>query len=182
MKRLMIILLSLVMILNIPITNVFADHIEENNLNYYSYELFENNKKRYVDVIDKKTKHVDYIVYDKTTGQLTINGKNKTCVVYRNHPRNASHYKINFTVDYQTAGLLAGSILALTATSISSLKKVMPAFKLTVGTQVKGCIKYDCSKNRKKNYITLTMKFSRGRNKSYRFRDSGMRMSIKPYI
>ena len=39
MKRLMIILLSLVMILNIPITNVFADHIEENNLNHYSYEL-----------------------------------------------------------------------------------------------------------------------------------------------
>lgn len=45
MKRLMIILLSLVMILNIPITNVFADHIEENNLNQYSYELFENNEK-----------------------------------------------------------------------------------------------------------------------------------------
>ena len=34
MKRLMIILLSLVMVLNIPITTVFADHIEENNLNY----------------------------------------------------------------------------------------------------------------------------------------------------
>lgn len=33
MKRLMIILLSLVMILNIPITTVFADYIEENNLN-----------------------------------------------------------------------------------------------------------------------------------------------------
>lgn len=65
MKRLMIILLSLVMILNIPITNVFADHIEENNLNHYSYELFENSEKRYVDVINKKTKHVDYIVYEK---------------------------------------------------------------------------------------------------------------------
>lgn len=35
MKRLTIILLSLVMVLNIPITTVFADHIEENNLNYY---------------------------------------------------------------------------------------------------------------------------------------------------
>lgn len=182
MKRLMIILLSLVMILNILITNVFADHIVENDLNHYSYELFENNKKRYVDVIDKKTKHVDYIVYDKATGQLTINGKNKTCVVYRNHPRNASHYKINFTVDYQTVGLLAGSILALTATSISSLKKVMLTSKIVSETQVKGCIKYDCSKNRKKNYITLTMRFGRGRNKSYRFRDSGMRMSTKLYI
>lgn len=182
MKRIMIILLSLVMILNIPITNVFADHIVENDLNHYSYELFENNKKRYVDVIDKKTKHVDYIVYDKTTGQFTINGKNKKCVVYRNHSRKASHYKMNFTIDYQTAGLLAGSILALTATSISSLKKVMLASKIVSGTQVKGCIKYDCSKNRKKNYITLTMKFGRGQNKSYRFRDSGMRMSIKPYI
>lgn len=70
MKRLMIILLSLVMILNIPITNVFADHIEENNLNYYSYELFENSEKRYVDVINKKIKHVDYIVYNKKTGVL----------------------------------------------------------------------------------------------------------------
>ena len=182
MKRLMIILFSLVMILNIPINTVFADHIEENNLNQYSYELFENNEKRYVDVINKKTKHVDYIVYDKMTGQLTINGRNKKCVVHANHPRNASHYKINFTVDYQTAGLLAGSILALTATSISSLKKVMLTSKIVLGTQVKGCIKYDCSKNRKKNYITLTMKFGLGRNKSYRFRDSGMRMSIKPYI
>lgn len=67
MKRLTIILLSLVMVLNIPITTVFADHIEENNLNYYSYELFENSEKRYVDVINKKTKHVDYIVYDKKT-------------------------------------------------------------------------------------------------------------------
>ena len=182
MKRLTIILLSLVMVLNIPITTVFADHIEENNLNYYSYELFENSEKRYVDVINKKTKHVDYIVYDKKTGQLTINGRNKKCVVYRNHSRKASHYKMNFTIDYQTAGLLAGSILALTATSISSLKKVMLASKIVSGTQVKGCIKYDCSKNRKKNYITLTMKFGRGQNKSYRFRDSGMRMSIKPYI
>ena len=182
MKRLMIILFSLVMILNIPINTVFADHIEENNLNQYSYELFENNEKRYVDVINKKTKHVDYIVYDKKTGQLTINGRNKKCVVHANHPRNASHYKMNFTVDYQTAGLLAGSILALTATSISSLKKAMLTTKIVSGTHVKGCIKYDCSKNRKKNYITLTMRFGRGRNKSYRFRDSGIRMSIKPYI
>ena len=47
MKRLMIILLSLVMILNIPITTVFADHIEENNLNYYSYELFESDSVKY---------------------------------------------------------------------------------------------------------------------------------------
>ena len=65
MKRLTIILLSLVMVLNIPITTVFADHIEENNLNYYSYELFENSEKRYVDVINKKTKHVDYIVLNR---------------------------------------------------------------------------------------------------------------------
>lgn len=89
---------------------------------------------------------------------------------------------MNFTVDYQTVGLLAGSILALTATSISSLKKAMLTTKIVSGTHVKGCIKYDCSKNRKKNYITLTMRFGRGRNKSYRFRDSGIRMSIKPYI
>ena len=93
MKRLMMILLSLVMILNIPITTVFADHIEENNLNYYSYELFENSEKRYVDVINKKTKHVDYIVYDKKTGVLTINGKSNKCFVYRNHTRKASYYK-----------------------------------------------------------------------------------------
>lgn len=182
MKRLMIILLSLVMILNILITNVFADHIEENNLNQYSYELFENSEKRYVDVINKKTKHVDYIVYDKKTGQLTINGRNKKCVVHANHPRNASHYKMNFTVDYQTAGLLAGSILALTATSISSLKKVMQVPKIVSGTQVKGCIKYDCSKNRKKNYITLTMKFGSGQKKSYSFKTSSLRMSTKLYI
>lgn len=182
MKRLMIILLSLVMILNIPITNVFADHIEENNLNYYSYELFENSEKRYVDVINKKTKYVDYIVYDKKTGVLTINGRNKKCVVHANYPRNASHYKMNFTVDYQTVGLLAGSILAFTATSISSLKKVMPAFKLAVGTQVKGCLKYKCQKNNRRTYITLTMKFGCGRNKSYSFKTSSLRMSTKPYI
>lgn len=182
MKRLMIILLSLVMILNILITNVFADHIVENDLNHYSYELFENNKKRYVDVIDKKTKHVDYIVYDKKTGVLTINGRNKKCVVHANHPRNASYYKMNFTVDYQKAGLLAGSILAFTATSISFLKKVMPAFKLAVGTQVKGYLKYKCQKNNRRTYITLTMKFGRGRNKSYSFKTSSLRMSTKPYI
>ena len=182
MKRLMIILLSLVMILNILITNVFADHIEENNLNQYSYELFENSEKRYVDVINKKTKHVDYIVYDKKTGVLTINGKSNKCFVYRNHPRKASYYKMNFTVDYQTAGLLAGSILALTATSISSLKKVMQVPKIVSGTQVKGCIKYDCSKNRKKNYITLTMKFGSGQKKSYSFKTRSLRMSTKLYI
>lgn len=179
MKRLMIILLSLVMILNIPITNVFADHIEENNLNHYSYELFENSEKRYVDVINKKTKHVDYIVYDKKTGVLTINRRNKKCVVHANHPRNASHYKMNFTVDYQTAGLLAGSILAFTATSISSLKKVMP---VAVGTQVKGCLKYKCQKNNRRTYITLTMKFGSGPKKSYSFKTSSLRMSTKPYI
>ena len=177
MKRLMIILLSLVMILNIPITTVFADHIEENNLNYYSYELFENSEKRYVDVINKKTKYVDYIVYDKKTGVLTINGKSNKCFVYRNHPRNASHYKMNFTVDYQTAGLLAGSILAFTATSISSLKKVMPAFKLAVGTQVK----YKCHNNRR-TYITLIIKFGSGPKKSYSLKTSSLRMSTKLYI
>ena len=182
MKRLMIILLSLVMILNIPITTVFADHIEENNLNYYSYELFENSEKRYVDVINKKTKHVDYIVYDKKTGVLTINGRNKKCVVHANHPRNASYYKMNFTVDYQTAGLLAGSILAFTATSISSLKKVIPAFKLSVGTQVKGCLKYKCHKNNRRTYITLTIKFGSGPKKSYSFKTSSLRMSTKLHI
>lgn len=182
MKRLMMILLSLVMILNIPITTVFADHIEENNLNYYSYELFENSEKRYVDVINKKTKHVDYIVYDKKTGVLTINGKSNKCFVYRNHTRKASYYKINFTVDYQTAGFLAGSILAFTAASISSLKKVMPTFKLAVGTQVKGCLKYKCHKNNRRTYITLTIKFGSGPKKSYSFKTSSLRMSTKLYI
>lgn len=171
-----------IFILSLAITNVFADHIEENNLNHYSYELFENSEKRYVDVINKKTKHVDYIVYDKKTGVLTINRRNKKCVVHANHPRNASHYKMNFTVDYQTAGLLAGSILAFTATSISSLKKVMPAFKLAVGTQVKGCLKYKCQKNNRRTYITLTMKFGSGPKKSYSFKTSSLRMSTKPYI
>lgn len=106
----------------------------------------------------------------------------KKCVVYRNHPRNASHYKINFTVDYQTTGLLAGSILAFTATSISSLKKVMPAFKLAVGTQVKGCLKYKCHKNNRRTYITLTIKFGSGPKKSYSFKTSSLRMSTKLYI
>ena len=182
MKRIMIILLSLVMILNIPITNVFADHIEENNLNYYSYELFENSEKRYVDVINKKTKHVDYIVYDKKTGVLTINGRNKKCIVHANHSRNAASYKMNFTVDYQTAGLLAGSILAFTAisvSSISSLKKAISSSKIAAGTQVKGCLKYKFYKNNRKSYMTLTMKLGSGPNKSYSFKKSGMWMSNK---
>lgn len=109
-------------------------------------------------------------------------GYSKKCIVHANHPRNASHYKMNFTVDYQTAGLLAGSILAFTATSISSLKKVMPAFKLAVGTQVKGCLKYKCQKNNRRTYITLTMKFGSGPKKSYSFKTGSLRMSTKPYI
>lgn len=185
MKRLMIILLSLVMVINIPITNVFADYIVENNLDHYYYELFENNEKRYVDVIDKKTKHVDYIVYDKKTERLTINGKNKKCVVHTNHPRNVARYKMNFTVYYQTAGLLAGSILAFSATSvssISSLKKAISSSKIAAGTQVKGCLKYKFYKNNRRPYMTLTMKFGSGPNKSYSFKKSGMQMSNKSSI
>lgn len=185
MKRLTIILLSLVMVLNIPITTVFADHIEENNLNYYSYELFENSEKRYVDVINKKTKYVDYIVYDKKTERLTINGKNKKCVVHTNHPRNVARYKMNFTVYYQTAGLLAGSILAFTATSvssISSLKTAISSSKIAAGTQVKGCLKYKCHKNNRRTYITLIIKFGSGPKKSYSFKTSSLRMSTKLYI
>lgn len=37
----------------------------------------------------------------------------------------------------------------------------MPAFKLAVGTQVKGCLKYKCHNNRR-TYITLTIKFGSG--------------------
>lgn len=176
------IVLSFLMILNIPMSHAHADNTVEQILDNYTYEIFENDEKRFVDVINKETKHVDYIIYDKTTGVLTINRRNKKCIVHANHPRNASHYKMNFTVDYQTAGLLAGSILAFTATSISSLKKVMPAFKLAVGTQVKGCLKYKCQKNNRRTYITLTMKFGSGPKKSYSFKANSLRMSTKPYI
>lgn len=211
MKRLTIILLSLVMVLNIPITTVFADHIEENNLNYYSYELFENSEKRYVDVINKKTKHVDYIVYDKKTGVLTINGEVQDCVVTTTQPNgarsvsNAATCKTNFTVDFQTVGVLAGTILAIAAVSatVSACGVSVAAFKTAVsdiyrryatgklaskvfsGAKVKGYFKYTLQRNSngtsRYGNRSLTMKFGSGPNKSYSFGNGGWWSSTKPY-
>ena len=67
------IVLSFLMILSIPMSHAHADNTVEQILDNYTYEIFENDEKRFVDVINKETKHVDYIIYDKTTGVLTIN-------------------------------------------------------------------------------------------------------------
>lgn len=75
------IVLSFLMILNIPMSHAHADNTVEQILDNYTYEIFENDEKRFVDVINKETKHVDYIIYDKTTGVLTINGEVQDCVV-----------------------------------------------------------------------------------------------------
>lgn len=80
------IVLSLLMILNVPMSRVHADNTVEQILDNYTYEIFENDEKRFVDVINKETKHVDYIIYDKTTGVLTINGEVQDCVVTTTQP------------------------------------------------------------------------------------------------
>ena len=105
MKKIITIVLSFLMILNIPMSRVHADNTVEQILDNYTYEIFENDEKRFVDVINKETKHVDYIIYDKTTGVLTINGEVQDCVVTTTQPNgarsvsNAATCKINFTVD-----------------------------------------------------------------------------------
>lgn len=58
------IVLSFLMILNIPMSHAHADNTVEQILDNYTYEIFENDEKRFVDVINKETKHVDYIIYD----------------------------------------------------------------------------------------------------------------------
>ena len=86
MKKIIMIVLSLLMILNVPMSRVHADNTVEQILDNYTYEIFENDEKRFVDVINKETKHVDYIIYDKTTGVLTINGEVQDCVVTTTQP------------------------------------------------------------------------------------------------
>lgn len=128
MKKIIMIVLSFLMILNVPMSRVHADNTVEQILDNYTYEIFENDEKRFVDVVNKETKHVDYIIYDKTTGVLTINGEVQDCVVTINQPNgarsasNAATCKVNFTVDFQTVGVLAGAILAIlaVATAVST--------------------------------------------------------------
>ena len=109
MKKIIMIVLSLLMILNVPMSRVHADNTVEQILDNYTYEIFENDEKRFVDVINKETKHVDYIIYDKTTGVLTINGEVQDCVVTTTQPNgarsvsNAATCKTNFTVDFLSA-------------------------------------------------------------------------------
>ena len=140
MKKIIMIVLSFLMILNIPMSRVHADNTVEQILDNYTYEIFENDEKRFVDVINKETKHVDYIIYDKTTGVLTINGEVQDCVVTTTQPNgarsvsNAATCKTNFTVDFQTVGVLAGTILAIAAVSatVSACGVSVAAFKTAV--------------------------------------------------
>ena len=140
MKKIIMIVLSFLMILNVPMSRVHADNTVEQILDNYTYEIFENDEKRFVDVINKETKHVDYIIYDKTTGVLTINGEVQDCVVTTTQPNgarsvsNAATCKTNFTVDFQTVGILAGTILAIAAVSatVSACGVSVAAFKTAV--------------------------------------------------
>lgn len=211
MKKIIMIVLSFLMILNIPMSRVHADNTVEQILDNYTYEIFENDEKRFVDVINKETKHVDYIIYDKTTGVLTINGEVQDCVVTTTQPNgarsvsNAATCKTNFTVDFQTVGVLAGTILAIAAVSatVSACGVSVAAFKTAVsdiyrryatgklaskvfsGAKVKGYFKYTLQRNsngtsRYRNR-SLTMKFGSGPNKSYSFGNGGWWSSTKPY-
>lgn len=205
------IVLSFLMILNIPMSRVHADNTVEQILDNYTYEIFENDEKRFVDVINKETKHVDYIIYDKTTGVLTINGEVQDCVVTTTQPNgarsvsNAATCKTNFTVDFQTVGVLAGTILAIAAVSatVSACGVSVAAFKTAVsdiyrryatgklaskvfsGAKVKGYFKYTLQRNSNgtSRYAnrSLTMKFGSGPNKSYSFGNGGWWSSTKPY-
>ena len=202
------IVLSFLMILNIPMSHAHADNTVEQILDNYIYEIFENDEKRFVDVINKETKHVDYIIYDKTTGVLTINGEVQDCVVITTQPNgarsvsNAATCKTNFTVDFQTVGVLAGTILAIAAVSatVSACGVSVAAFKTAVsdiyrrcnavskissGAKVKGYFKYTLQRNSNgtSRYAnrSLTMKFGGGPNKSYSFGNGGWWSSTKPY-
>lgn len=205
------IVLSFLMILNIPMSRVHADNTVEQILDNYTYEIFENDEKRFVDVINKETKHVDYIIYDKTTGVLTINGEVQDCVVTTTQPNgarsvsNAATCKTNFTVDFQTVGVLAGTILAIAAVSatVSACGVSVAAFKTAVsdiyrryatgklaskvfsGAKVKGYFKYTLQRNSngpsRYGNRSLTMKFGSGPNKSYSFGNGGWWSSTKPY-
>ena len=211
MKKIIMIVLSFLMILNIPMSRVHADNTVEQILDNYTYEIFENDEKRFVDVINKETKHVDYIIYDKTTGVLTINGEVQDCVVTTTQPNgarsvsNAATCKTNFTVDFQTVGVLAGTILAIAAVSatVSACGVSVAAFKTAVsdiyrryatgklaskvfsGAKVKGYFKYTLQRNSngpsRYGNRSLTMKFGSGPNKSYSFGNGGWWSSTKPY-
>ena len=211
MKKIIMIVLSLLMILNVPMSRVHADNTVEQILDNYTYEIFENDEKRFVDVINKETKHVDYIIYDKTTGVLTINGEVQDCVVTTTQPNgarsvsNAATCKTNFTVDFQTVGVLAGTILAIAAVSatVSACGVSVAAFKTAVsdiyrryatgklaskvfsGAKVKGYFKYTLQRNSngtsRYSNRSLTMKFGSGPNKSYSFGNGGWWSSTKPY-
>ena len=205
------IVLSLLMILNVPMSRVHADNTVEQILDNYTYEIFENDEKRFVDVINKETKHVDYIIYDKTTGVLTINGEVQDCVVTTTHPNgarsvsNAATCKIDFGVIYKTAKLLAGTILAIAAVAaaVSTCGVSVAAFKTAVsdiyrryatgklaskvfsGAKVKGYFKYTLQRNSNgtSRYAnrSITIKFGSGPNKSYSFENGGWWSSTKPY-
>lgn len=211
MKKIIMIVLSFLMILNIPMSRVQADNTVEQILDNYTYEIFENDEKRFVDIINKETKHVDYIIYDKNTGVLTINGEVQDCVVTTTQPNgarsvsNAATCKTNFTVDFQTVGVLAGAILAIVAvaTTVSTCGVSVASFKTGVsqickaynsgnlavylkpGTKVKGYFKYTLQRNSngtsRYGNRSLTMKFGSGPNKSYSFGNGGWWSSTKPY-
>lgn len=211
MKKIIMIVLSLLMILNVPMSRVQADNTVDQILDNYTYEIFENDEKRFVDVINKETKHVDYIIYDKTTGVLTINGEVQDCVVTITQPNgarsvsNAATCKIDFSVIYKTVKLLAGTILAIVAvaTAVSTCGVSVAAFKTAVsdicrryatgqlasnvfsGVKVKGYFKYTLQRNSngtsRYGNRSLTMKFGSGPNKSYSFGNGGWWSSTKPY-
>lgn len=211
MRKIIMIVLSFLMILNIPMSHAHADNTVEQILDNYTYEIFENDEKRFVDVINKETKHVDYIIYDKTTGVLTINGEVQDCVVITTQPNgarsvsNAATCKIYFGVTFKTIGVLAGAILAIAtvASAASTCGVSVALFKAAVsqiskaysygslaaylmpGAKVKGYFKYTLQRNSNvsSRYANrgLTMKFGSGPNKSYSFGNGGWWSSTKPY-
>lgn len=202
------IVLSFLMILSIPMSHAHADNTVEQILDNYTYEIFENDEKRFVDVINKETKHVDYIIYDKTTGVLTINGEVQDCVVTTTQPNgarsvsNAATCKIDFGVTFKTIGVLAGAILGIAAVaaavqgsgvSVNTFKKAVSFIykacsavsKISSGAKVKGYFKYTLQRNSNgtSRYAnrSLTMKFGSGPNKSYSFGNGGWWSSTKLY-
>lgn len=208
MRKIIMIVLSFLMILNIPMSHAHADNTVEQILDNYIYEIFENDEKRFVDVINKETKHVDYIIYDKNTGVLTINGEVQDCVVTTTQPNgarsvsNAATCKIDFGVTFKTIGFLAGAILAIatvaaavqgSGVSVNTFKKAVSFIykacnavsKISSGAKVKGYFKYTLQRNSNgtSRYAnrSLTMKFGGGPNKSYSFGNGGWWSSTKPY-
>lgn len=211
MKKLFIIAISFMMILSVQVNNIYANDTKQYSIDNYLYEIYENSNERCVNVIDKTTNNIDYIVYNKDTGMLLINGKNQNCYVeesLNNSSRtvtNAANCKINFTVDFQTVGLLAGAILAITAvaSAASTCGVSIATFKIAVsqitnayscgslvsfmapGAKVKGYFKYTLQRNSNgtSRYAnrSLTMKFGSGPNKTYSFGNGGWWSSTKPY-